>query len=164
MATDTPESRFRTWGRSRAVRCDAYDYRSAAVVHVVICAAPSASLTADRLPALIAEAIEFRCTKHNYRLFGYCIMPDHVHVLFSPADSSAGVETWLQRFKSYTAHEFVRRGGSPPLWQRSAYDHVCSDGETAETILAYIANNPVRKGLVDRWQVWPWTRTFIQIG
>jgi hypothetical protein len=30
-------------------------------------------------------------------------------------------------------------------------------------VLFYIANNPIRRGLVDDWQKWPWTRVFIKM-
>jgi hypothetical protein len=81
----------------------------------------------------------------------------------SPADSGISIDVCLQRFKSYTGHAYAKLGGHPPLWQRSAFDHVCRHGETAEKVLTYIVNNPVRARLVERWQDWPWTKVFIEI-
>jgi len=90
-------------------------------------------------------------------------MPDHLHVLLSPARSALAVSQWLRRFKSYTTNEFVGAGGDAPLWQRLAHDHVCRDDETAEKVLTYIVNNPVRAELVRCWRDWPWTKVFIEI-
>ncbi len=158
-----PAQSYRTWGRSRAVRFDQYDYTSDAVIHLVLCARSATALTAEAIARMVCEAIEFRCREHGYRLYGYCLMPEHVHILLSPAESGIAVATWLQRFKSFTAHEFVRLGGTPPLWQRSAYDHVCREGETAEAVLTYVINNPVRAGLVECWRDWRWTKAFIDL-
>jgi REP element-mobilizing transposase RayT len=156
-------SRYRTWGRGRALRWDQYDYKSDAVVHLTVCAASGTPFGSAELAHLVMQAVEFRCRKHAYTLYGFCLMPDHLHVLLSPADSGIPVETWLQRFKSYTAHEFTRLGGRPPLWQRSANDHVCREIETAQTVLEYIVNNPVRLGLVRGWREWRWTKVFIDL-
>jgi REP element-mobilizing transposase RayT len=90
-------------------------------------------------------------------------MPDHPHTLLSPADSETPLGKWLFAFKNYTGRIFANAGGTPPLWQRSAYDHVCRSDETPETVLAYIVDNPVRAGLVDGWREWPWTRIFIEL-
>ncbi|MBU0617553.1 MAG: transposase [Planctomycetes bacterium] len=152
-----------TWGRSRAVRHPDFDYASDADIHLTLCATIGTPFTDSRLAGSVCESVEFRCDKHGYRLFGHCLMPDHLHVLLSPADSGISMDVWLQRFKSYTGHEYAKLGGQPPLWQRSAFDHVCRNGETAEEVLIYIVNNPVRAGLVERWQDWPWTKVFIEI-
>jgi REP element-mobilizing transposase RayT len=160
---DERRQRFATWGRSRAVRHPDFDYASDAVIHLTLCATDGTPFTDPRVARLVCESVEFRCNKHGYRLLGYCLMPDHLHVLLSPADSGIGIGVWLQRFKSYTGHEYARLGGQPPLWQRSAFDHICRQEETAEKLLTYIVNNPVRAGLVERWQDWPWTKVFIEM-
>ncbi len=48
-------------------------------------------------------------------------------------------------------------GRSGPFWQHESYDHVVRDAREYERILAYIANNPVKAGLVEDWQDWPYT-------
>ena len=112
---------------------------------------------------MICENVDFYTRKMSYELYGYCLMPDHLHVLLSPRESGTPVSKWLNAFKSYTGHEYVKIGYSAPLWQRSAYDHVCRKAETAEAVLTYIVNNSVRAGLVERWMDWPWTKVLIDI-
>jgi REP element-mobilizing transposase RayT len=154
---------LKTFGRSRAVRWDGYDYRSDAVIHVTICADRGAPFTDAGIAQMVSNSVVRSCELRSYRLFGSCLMPDHLHVLLSPDRSGIALARWLDSFKSFTGHEYVKQGGQPPLWQRSAYDHVCRDGETAETVMRYIADNPVRTGLVAEWHEWPWTRVFIEI-
>ncbi|MCI0564555.1 MAG: transposase [Nitrososphaera sp.] len=154
---------LRTFGHSRAVRWDRYNYRDDAIIHLTICAETGSPFKNHELAEIVCDSI-VRCSElRAYQLYGFCLMPDHLHVLLSPADSSVAVGKWLDTFKSFTTVEYIKQGGRLPLWQRSANDHVCRDGETAESVLRYIADNPVRKNLVSHWRDWPWTRTFMEI-
>jgi REP element-mobilizing transposase RayT len=154
---------LKTWGRSRAVRWDKYDYASDANVHLTICANHGEPFHDRALAQVVCHSVEFYCRKLGYHLFGYCLMPDHLHVLLSPADSGTAIGQWLRAFKSYTSRMHANAGGEAPLWQRSAHDHVCREDETAETVLRYMAENPVRRGLVEDWRKWPWTRVFVEL-
>ena len=153
---------LRTIGSSRAVRHADCDYAGDVDVHVTLCADCEAPFGGE-LAKIVCDNVEFYCAKLHYRLYGFCLMPDHLHVLFSPADSGIALDKWLDSFKSYTSHEFMKRGGTPPLWQRSAHDHICRTGETAEAVLTYIVNNPVRAELVEEWRDWPWTKVYIEL-
>jgi putative transposase len=127
-----------------------------------MCAASGTPFRDLHVARMVCESVEFYADKLGFQLFGHCLMPDHLHVLLSPANSGSSVADWLRTFKSYTGHRYVKLGYKPPLWQRSAYDHVCRESETAETVVAYIADNPVRAGLIERWSDWPWTRVFVE--
>jgi REP element-mobilizing transposase RayT len=155
-------SDHRTYGKSRAVRLPDFDYSSDVPIHLTFWA-PGAVLLDSELALIICGSVETCSHKMGYTLFGYCLMPDHLHVLLSPAASGLAIDRWLHDFKSYTTNRFMKLGGSPPLWQRSGHDHICRENETAESVLFYIANNPIRRGLVDDWQKWPWTRVFIKM-
>lgn len=152
-----------TYGRSHAVRWTEYDYASDADVHLTLCAYVGQPFSDERVARMVCENVEFYTCKLNYRLYGYTLMPDHLHVLLSPADSAVKLSKWLQDFKSYTTNQYRRLTGATRLWQESGHDHVCRATETAEAVLAYIVENPVRAGLVERWQEWPWTKVFIDM-
>jgi REP element-mobilizing transposase RayT len=160
---DIPPDQRTTFGRSHAVRLAEYDYKAEATVHLTMCALRGNPFADHATAQMICTNVEFYCNKYRYRLFGYTLMPDHLHVLLSTGDSGRAVEDWLRDFKSYTTHEYRKRSSAKQLWQRSAYDHVCRAGETAERVLAYIIDNPVRTGLAERWMDWPWTKVFIAI-
>ena len=155
--------RLKTWGRGRAVRLPDYDYAGPEVVHLTICAARGDPFGDPSLAACVCSSVEFYTRELVYQLFGFCLMPDHLHVLLSPGESGVPVGRWLMAFKNYTGRAYANTGRKPPLWQRSAHDHVCRESETAETVLAYIVENPVRRGLVRNWSDWPWTRVFITL-
>jgi len=161
--TTTPLRDLATYGLSHAVRDPDYDYASEANIHVTICADGGSPFRSPALAAMIGPSVEKSCELRSFTLFGYTLMPDHLHVLLSPVDSGRSLPDWLQSFKGYITSQYTKRGGKPPLWQRSAHDHVCRIGETAEKVLAYTADNPVRAGLVEHWQDWPWTKLFVAI-
>lgn len=152
-----------TYGRSHAVRLPDYDYAGDANIHVTLCAATGTPFRDAPTAKLVRDSVEFCSRKLGYTLHGYCLMPDHLHVLLSPGDSGVALGKWLQDFKSYTTSRHRRTKGAARLWQESAHDHVCRDGETAEKVLAYTVDNPVRAGLVERWQDWPGTKVFIAL-
>ena len=154
---------LRTYGDSRAVRWDACDYAADVDVRVTVCADCGAPFRDDTVARMVCENVEFYCRKLAYRLCGFTLMPDHLHVLLSPANSGIALGRWLREFKSFTTNAYMKGTGQRTLWQRSANDHVCRTGETAAKVLAYIVDNPVRAGLVERWQDWPWTKAFIEI-
>lgn len=154
---------LRTYGRSRAPRLPDCDYAGEETVHLTICAAGGRAFGLPRVAAAVADSVEYYARRFGYRLYGYTLMPDHVHVLLSPDASGVPIPKWLQAFKSYGGHQYVRLGYPAPLWQRSARDRVCRRNETAQHVLVYIVNNPVRAGLVERWQDWPWTKVFIEL-
>ncbi len=154
---------LRTYGYGRAVRLPDFDYAGDAVIHMTICADRGRPFEHAALARMTCGSAEKSCELRSYKLFGYTLMPDHLHVLLSPADSGQPIADWLQSFKGYTTSQFMKRGGKPPLWQPSGNDHVCRTAETAERVLGYIVNNPVRAGLVECWQDWPWTKVFIEL-
>lgn len=64
----------------------------------------------------------------------------------------------MQSLKRHTARQanivLGREGG---FWQDESYDHVIRDNEEFLRIIHYVLENPVKAGLVSRWDEWPWT-------
>ncbi len=93
-----------------------------------------------------------------YRLYAFCIMSNHIHVLFEALPDAPPLEIIMQRLKRYTGvqcnKELARTGHS--FWESESYDHIVRQGEF-ERILTYILNNPVKAKQVLSWQDWRWT-------
>ena len=162
LQPEDAQHRPRTYGRGRAVRLPEYDYTQDVPTHLILCSRGT-PFAQRKVSEMVCENVEVYSERLRFRLFGYCLMPDHLHVLLSTGDADTPIGKWLNSFKSYTTHCYMEQGGIPPLWQRSAYDHVCRKGEVASEVAMYIANNPVRKGLVQKWDDWPWTRVFVEL-
>jgi REP element-mobilizing transposase RayT len=109
--------------------------------------------------AVVAEALHFRAG-HDYTLWAYCLMANHVHALvsLSHTDSQPFFRT-LQSLKARTArrcNELLGRREAA-FWQAESYDHYVRDASEMDRIVAYILNNPVKAGLVEDWTQWPHT-------
>ncbi len=97
--------------------------------------------------------------KIRYDLLAYCVMPNHVHVLFNPLKQSDGdiyplariTYSW-KRFTATKINRILKRSGA--LWQQESYDHMVRDESELRSMMQYIIDNPVKAGLVDKWEDW----------
>ena len=114
---------------------------------------------------------EVRC-RHEFRLVGYVVMPEHVHLLLSePAKKNPS--KILQVLKQKVARALLKKRGrmingqlSLPFedtreeehfWQRRFYDfNVWSEKKLKEK-LQYMHANPVQRKLVEHPKDWPWS-------
>jgi REP element-mobilizing transposase RayT len=138
-----------------------YDYAGDWPVHLTMCAATGSPFADADVATMVCRVLEETTTGSGYRLYGYCLMPDHLHVLVSPGETRMDIAAFLRRFKSFTTR-VVQRRGRVRLWQRSAHDRVLRPAEDPMTVATYIANNPVRAGLVACWEAWPYARVFCE--
>jgi putative transposase len=93
------------------------------------------------------------------RLLGYCIMPNHWHLLLWPRRNGD-----LGRFMMRLSNRHVRRWltshdqvGSGHLYQGRYKSFACQDDDHLATVARYIERNPLRAKLVTRAQLWPWS-------
>jgi REP element-mobilizing transposase RayT len=92
----------------------------------------------------------------RYRLFAWCIMPNHVHVVVRllPGHNLATV---VHSWKSFSAKQANRMLGSKrAFWQREYYDHLIRGEEEFERAVRYVAENPSKANLKN-WK-WVWVR------
>ena len=97
-----------------------------------------------------------------YDLGTYTVMPNHVHVVFTPlpkdGDEYHSLSSIMHSLKGYTAGRANRLlGRTGAFWQHESYDHVVRNEAELERIVAYVINNPVKAGLVEKWEDWEWT-------
>jgi REP element-mobilizing transposase RayT len=90
----------------------------------------------------------------RYRLFAWCVMPNHVHVVVRllPGQTLATV---VHSWKSFTAKQANKMLGlHGAFWQREYYDHLLRDEGELERAVRYVAENPV-KAKLKNWK-WVW--------
>jgi putative transposase len=95
----------------------------------------------------------------HYDLAGYAILSNHVHVLLLPKIAPAKL---LQSLKGATARQanlILGRTGES-FWQAESYDHWVRDKGEWFRILAYIENNLVKAGLVQRASDYRWSSAY----
>jgi REP element-mobilizing transposase RayT len=93
-----------------------------------------------------------------WRVFGYCVMPDHVHTLVLNADGS--LVDFMRLFKGRTTRN-LRGRVTGTIWQRSFHDHLIRRNEDITATLKYMLDNPVRAGLVDDWTQYRWSGSLV---
>lgn len=107
-----------------------------------------------QLPKLSNRALIFFKGK-ELTTHAYCIMPNHVHWVFSHKEDAQVVWRILQRMKSFTAKEcnkILKREGQ--FWEEESYDHIVRDTKEFDNIVWYTLQNPVKAGFVKEWQEW----------
>jgi REP element-mobilizing transposase RayT len=83
-------------------------------------------------------------------------MPDHVHLLVTPFEEIR-LSSIMDSIKGASAHAINRvLGRRGAMWQRESFDHILRSDEKLTEKGEYIANNPVRAGLVAKSDEWPW--------
>jgi putative transposase len=95
----------------------------------------------------------------GHSIFAYCLMPDHYHLLCSPNQSGTPITRLIGGINSKITRLLWNHGHSGRLMQRSFYDHIVRREESLTEIMEYILNNPVRKGLVERAEDYPYSDT-----
>jgi putative transposase len=92
------------------------------------------------------------CSVKRVVLFGYCIMPSHIHMIVGHSDGGPALSAFVQSFKSLSARRlFPNRKG---IWQRRFDDVVILTEDVFRTKLNYIHQNPVKAGLVAEASDW----------
>lgn len=121
----------------------------------------SCDLRSESSAAIVEESLLFG-DGERYRLLGWCIMPNHVHVLI---EQLAGwpLAKIVQSWKRHTSREIHRleaqvraRDVPNPLWQRDYWDRYIRGERHFQTAKRYIEENPVNAGLVDCAEHWAW--------
>lgn len=87
-------------------------------------------------------------------------MPDHLHLLLVASSGDADLIEAMKRFKQGTGFTYKQQERQP-LWQKSYYDHVLRRDEDIRFVARYIAENPVRAGLVEHYGEYPLTGSLI---
>ena len=102
------------------------------------------------------------CGKHGLRAWAYCLMPNHVHLILVPPSEAALARALGEAHRRYTRQINFRQGWRGHLWQGRFASFVMDE---AYLIAAarYVERNPVRAGLVDRAEDWPWSSAAVHV-
>ena len=93
---------------------------------------------------------------YGFYVFGYVIMPDHVHLLVSePREDELSAA--VQMLKQMVARRMQPGGTDRPFWQARYYDFNVITRKKWIEKLRYIHRNPVTRGLVAAPEDWPWS-------
>lgn len=133
-------------------------------------------LSKERTCEWLAEQLGVVRKELEFDLWAYVFMPDHVHLIVYPRREKYDTSEFLKRVKepvSRKAVQFLKR--ESPKWlerirvQRGSttehhfwqpgrgFDRNIIKGETLKSMIDYVHENPVRKGLVTTPEEWKWS-------
>jgi REP element-mobilizing transposase RayT len=106
---------------------------------------------------MIVEAIHYNANiLRHYILHAFVVMPNHVHLLATPAVPLPKLTKSLKGITAKRANTMLALTGSP-FWQEESYDHLVRHEEEFERIRNHIEANPVRAGLVREASEYRWS-------
>jgi len=161
--------------RHHRKRCRRYDIAGHAHELTFSCYGGRAFLKGERALGYLVQAVQEGRMQHNFSVWAYVFMPEHVHLLICPNSEEYSISKILQRIKQPvgrkvigycrryrpTGLKWLETGQNNPtyrFWQDGGgYDRNISKDETLIKIVKYIHENPVRRGLVSKTVDYRWS-------
>jgi putative transposase len=112
--------------------------------------------------ALYLDLLADAAARAQVAIWGYCLMPNHVHIIAVPADEDGLRRTFRYVHRHYTGYINARLRVTGHLCQ-GRFSSVAMDEPHLVSALRYVALNPVRARLVDRAQDWRGSSTAAHI-
>ena len=108
---------------------------------------------ADDITVAVAGPMTGGESAFRMNVLSAVLMPDHLHFIVAPAKDretrvgnvSAAIKRWMREEMKATWQ-----------WQPGCFDRLLRSGESLRDKWLYVEENPVRAGLVSRWQDWPY--------
>ena len=143
--------------RRDSLRLRTFDYAARRIYFVTIVAAERRLIFKDERVALATVNCLFELKQNMlFNLYVYCLMPDHFHALIGIGASNKTLSAICAAFKSLSTRAYWQ-WYEGKLWQRQFFDHIIRNETDFFETRDYIRLNPVRKGLVETWEQWPYT-------
>ena len=109
------------------------------------------------------QKLVYFCREGDMTLYAYCLMPNHIHLLLEMGKVS--LSKVLQRFHTWYTQYFNRRYDRVGHVFQGRYKAIVCDRDAyLLELVRYIHLNPLRAGLVDGPEDYPWSSHRIYIG
>ena len=112
-----------------------------------------------RLSFLLQEGIE----RFKHRIHAFCFMPNHIHLVLQASDTpiSKVVQNFSFRYSSYfnRTHDAVGH-----LFQGRFKAILIDEATYLMKLVRYVHSNPIRSGLVDSLENYPWSSHHTYLG
>jgi putative transposase len=111
-------------------------------------------LASSEAKRVFEVALERARRHYQFWVSGYVIMPEHVHLLISKSERETLAKA-LQALKQSVSRQLIEQGKH--FWHTRYCDfNVWSRMKRIEK-LRYMHRNPVKRGLVEQPEDWPWS-------
>lgn len=114
----------------------------------------SALLKPDANKAVFETALERIRLSFDLYIYGYVVMPEHVHLLLSEPEQGLFSDA-LKSLKQGVSRSLV--GEAEHFWQKRYHDFNVRNASQFSEKLRYIHRNPVNGGLCKQPEEWKWS-------
>jgi len=102
------------------------------------------------------EWLQTYCEKFDVDVLAYCLMTNHIHLVMVP-DTKVGLQQVLKPLHMRYAQRINRaQGWKGHLWQGRFFSSPLDD-DYMWAAIRYVENNPVRAGMVEEAEGYPWS-------
>jgi putative transposase len=116
-------------------------------------------LQTDRNARLLIDVFRGGVKAREFQIHDFVVMPDHVHMLISVLGDKS-IETAMQLIKGRFSYRIKKEYGYVgEVWQKGFSECRVSDERSFLAHRAYIAENPVKAGLVETVRDYPYCFT-----
>ncbi len=108
----------------------------------------------DHSRTVFLETLERLRQRHQVLIFGYVLVPEHVHLLIAEP-KQIKLEDFFLALKTQTSKQL--RGDRPRFWHLRYHDFNVFTQHKFSEKLRYIHRNPIKRGLVQNPEDHPWS-------
>jgi putative transposase len=108
---------------------------------------------------LFVQCLEDMRCRFSVLIYGYVVMPEHVHLLMSEPERGllADALHYLKLSFAKRLRSRERRVELRSFWEKRYYDRSVRDAHEFSVKLRYLHRNPVKRGLVSDPSEWKWS-------
>jgi len=127
-------------------------------------------LTDDGVRPILKEAIRRIKTDRPFEMPAFSLLPNHLHCIWKMPSGDADYSKRWGLIKRLFSQAYIADGGQPlaqtnsrqnkrelGVWQRRFWEHRIRDDNDYWNHVHYIHYNPVKHGLVQRIEDWPYS-------
>ena len=113
----------------------------------------------------LREAYRSVTTARGISTVAICVLPDHLHAVWTMADGDANYSSAWSLIKARFSRALAKQNtartrnalGELGIWQRRFWEHTIRDNRDLENHVNYVHYNPVKHGHVDRPVDWKYS-------
>ena len=109
------------------------------------------------------ELLAAHCRAQDVRIWAWCLMPNHVHIVAAPSNEDGLTKAIADTHRRYSWVINRRFGWRGNLWQ-GRFSSCVMDEPHALLAMRYVERNPDRARLVAHPEDWPWSSARAHLG
>jgi putative transposase len=111
----------------------------------------------------VIEQFQLASHDEHFAILAHCVMPDHAHLVTEGIADDSDFKYFEKMAKQRSAYKLWKGYQFQNVWQEGFHDWVIRPDQDIMDVIRYVLDNPVRAGLVDRWDQYPFSGTLFPL-